>query len=157
MDKQTLERLYAEHGSVSAVARHLNCSISTMRYWFKKHDIEISRGYKSPRKKKVAKGSEHYNWKGGTYIHSCGYIMEYAPEHPASKPAKGYVPQHRLVMERHIGRYLTEDEIVHHKDENKQNNDISNLEILDRSTHIALHKKTVKRDKRGRFMKTSEG
>ena len=52
---------------------------------------------------------------------------------------KGRMLEHRLVMERHIGRKLTSTECVHHKDENKTNNSIDNLEILSRSEHKKLH------------------
>lgn len=49
------------------------------------------------------------------------------------------IAKHRLIMMKHLGRELTENEIVHHKDFNKSNNDISNLEILTPSEHAKLH------------------
>ena len=45
----------------------------------------------------------------------------------------GRIHQHRLVMEKHIGRYLTKDEVVHHIDENPKNNDISKPTINDKT------------------------
>ena len=47
--------------------------------------------------------------------------------------------EHRLVVEKFIGRKLLPDEIVHHKDNDGRNNDISNLEIMSRSEHAKLH------------------
>lgn len=47
--------------------------------------------------------------------------------------------EHRIVMEKHIDRRLMANECVHHKDGNKRNNDISNLEILERSAHARHH------------------
>jgi len=48
---------------------------------------------------------------------------------------------HRIIMELHIGRDLTAEEVVHHKDGNKENNHISNLELLTAEEHNALHQK----------------
>lgn len=52
---------------------------------------------------------------------------------------KIHVKKHRLVMERHIGRALRADEDVHHKDGNKLNNDISNLELISHGAHSTHH------------------
>ena len=49
--------------------------------------------------------------------------------------------EHRYVMERHLGQKLSFDEVVHHKDENPRNNDISNLEVLTRQQHIRIHQR----------------
>jgi hypothetical protein len=46
---------------------------------------------------------------------------------------------HRYKMEQKLGRKLESHEIVHHKDENKRNNDPDNLEVLTNSDHSSLH------------------
>lgn len=53
---------------------------------------------------------------------------------------KGRALHHRLVMEEIVGRQLLDSEIVHHKDENKGNNDPANLILCrDSAEHHLLH------------------
>lgn len=69
--------------------------------------------------------------------HSEGYILEYAPEH--RKAHNGYVYQHVLVWERTNNAEVPDGYVVHHKDENRANNDPSNLEVLSAEEHKRLH------------------
>ena len=152
MNREKLVSLYEQSNSLSDLSRQLNIPRSTLYYKFKRLNIPIkSAGYKSPRTVEIPKGEEHYNWKGGKYV-TDGYALIYQPCHPKSKTRKGYIPEHRLVVEKHLGRYLTDDEIVHHINKDTQDNRIENLEILDRSEHIKLHKKEAHRDEKGKFM-----
>lgn len=48
--------------------------------------------------------------------------------------------EHQIIMEKHIGRKLKKDEVVHHIDGNKRNNEISNLLLTTRSEHAKIHK-----------------
>lgn len=67
-----------------------------------------------------------------------GYVLDQAYDHP-NRDSKGYVRRHRLVMENHLGRYLEKKEVVHHIDGNKQNNELSNLELTTLSKHASEH------------------
>ena len=52
--------------------------------------------------------------------------------------------EHRRIVEDFIGRKLDASEIIHHKDGNRLNNNISNLQIMSRSTHAKLEWKNGK-------------
>ena len=88
-------------------------------------------------------GEEAWHYKGGKRKRPDGYLEILSNNHP-NKTKDGYVLEHRLVMEKHIKRYLTKEEIVHHIDENKSNNSIDNLELLSsRSEHSKLHHRKI--------------
>lgn len=76
----------------------------------------------------------------GKKITHNGYIHVYMPEHPCAYP-DGYVAQHRIVMEKSIGRILNSDEVVHHKNFIKTDNSIENLLLTTKSEHIKIHRK----------------
>lgn len=53
------------------------------------------------------------------------------------------IPEHRYVMEQHLGRYLKPEEVVHHIDGNPQNNQIENLYLCkNQSEHASIHAHT---------------
>ena len=76
--------------------------------------------------------------KGGIIVNN-GYVYEYSPNHPFAWKQK-YVAQHRLVMEKKLGRYLKPSEVVHHKDGDTKNNNLENLELYPtKNEHMKQH------------------
>jgi len=50
-----------------------------------------------------------------------------------------WVLQHRYIIEQALGRALNIEEVVHHKNHNKQDNDLSNLRVMSTKEHSASH------------------
>lgn len=80
------------------------------------------------------------------------YRYRYAPSHPkAIGTKKLYVAEHRLIVESKLGRFLTDEEIVHHINENTLDNRVENLQVMSASEHSLHHSKDRSRGKDGRF------
>lgn len=62
-----------------------------------------------------------------------GYIEHTAGEHKGRSV-------HVVAMEKKIGRRLFANEVVHHIDENRANNNIENLQLMTRADHARLHR-----------------
>jgi hypothetical protein len=89
-------------------------------------------------------GKKHPRWNGGRVVGK--YVLIYKPNHP-HKNNKNYVLEHRLVMEKHLGRYLKPKEVVHHINEIRTDNRIENLMLFKNdSEHKHFHK--LEREKR---------
>ena len=84
------------------------------------------------------RGEAASNWRGGINRVASGYIYRYKPEHPYANK-RGYVMEHRLVVEEHLRRFLLPTEVVHHKNHVKDDNRIENLEVMGVRKHRVLH------------------
>ena len=81
---------------------------------------------------KNRQGANAAKWRGGRVIGSGGYVFIFCPQH-LDASHDGYVREHRLVMEKLIGRRLKPFENVHHRNGNRTDNRPSNLELWMRS------------------------
>lgn len=80
-------------------------------------------------------GAQSTNWHGGKIVTHYGYVEIHAPDHPYANK-RGYVFEHRLVMEKQVGRYLTRQENVHHKNGLRADNRVENLELWSRAQPV---------------------
>lgn len=79
-------------------------------------------------------GSRHHWYKNGRPKTSEGYIRVKQPDHPFADHS-GYVAEHRLVMEEHLGRTLNRKEFVHHLNGIRDDNRLVNLAVVSPSNH----------------------
>lgn len=79
------------------------------------------------------------NWSKRKYKKLNKYTLIWVPEHPKSFDG-GWYYEHRLVVEKHLGRVLKEWETIHHIDGNPSNNLITNLFPCTEQEHKYAHK-----------------
>jgi hypothetical protein len=101
--------------------------------------IAAKRRFEDPVQREKYQNQNHPAWKGGMTMHTDGYILVRLPNHPES--VNGYVREHHLVWERHNGRPVPPGHVVHHKDGNRTNNNIENLQLMMTGEHIGLENK----------------
>jgi hypothetical protein len=83
------------------------------------------------------KGPNNLRWKG-KFTNTQGYVLVHAQNHP-HHDSDGNVREHILIIEKHLGRYLVDGEIVHHINHVKWDNRIENLQLMTEHDHIVLH------------------
>lgn len=75
---------------------------------------------------KARTAEKHPRWKGGRQIQG-GYVKIW------DNKRQSYFPEHRIIMSEFLKRPLKDSETVHHKNGNKLDNCIENLELWSRS------------------------
>lgn len=87
-------------------------------------------------------GDKNGMWKGGRTTASNGYVLIRVGKNHHLADCRGYAYEHRLVAEVMLGRPLKPNEIVHHKNQQKDDNRPENIEVM-RSVadHAFVHRK----------------
>ena len=163
-NKEELKFLYeVEDKTIKEISLELNVSVGKIHQLITKYQItpknrktnkkwceRISKSkkdvpnYKNRGKKLSEERKENLRIKksggiGKKSINSKGYIKIYFPEHPKSDKW-GYILEHDLIMECNIGRWLNEDEVVHHINGIRNDNRIKNLKLMTRKEHTKYHR-----------------
>ncbi len=90
----------------------------------------------------TGRGALHASWKGGRRINATGYVLIWlSPDDFFYSMAdkNGHVAEHRLVMAKHLKRCLASWELIHHKNGDKQDNRLENLEMTTSGSHMREH------------------
>jgi len=107
--------------SMSEIARRIGSTHHKVSAFLAKHQI--------PYIPYTPQMERNGRWRGGRIVDKDGYVLIKSPDHPA-RDRHNYVREHRLVMEQVLGRHLQPQEVVHHKDGDKQHNQADNLEVF---------------------------
>jgi len=116
------------------------------KYWlnldkekYKEHCSKIAENHSRNCQGKF--GPDHPGWKGGRWIDKRdGKVYVYVkPGHP-SYGYKRHMYEHRYMMEEILGRRLSKNEEVHHKDGIKDHNEYDNFEFVVKKQHYGKAK-----------------
>lgn len=146
--KEELEDLYFNKNyTIRGIAAFYRVGSSTPDYWFRKLGINRrTHGEAAVLRDKLKRRNynflfertmaNHPNWKGGRRISSAGYVELKISTHPRAR-RNGYVFEHLVVYEQHFGS-VPKGSHIHHKNGNKQDNRIENLQLMTPKEHISV-------------------
>ncbi len=136
------ERLKGKKKNSPKTGEDIACKVCGKKFYAHKCEVKrknkmycsVECRNKDPNATVKQKGHLCHSWKGGRQKVQ-GYIYILSHDHPF-KNSGGYVAEHRLVVEKHIGRYLDQKESVHHINGIKDDNRLENLQVVARSPHV---------------------
>jgi len=157
VDIDALRRLYVEDmKSIPIVSKEIGVAMSTVRSRLKELGLLRERADAIRLASKQGRIGVHLRGKKRVFTEEWRSNLATSLRRSAEKRAKGislkpsgYLEYtrgkhkgrsvHVVAMEAAIGRSIANDEVVHHKDHDKSNNAISNLQLMSRKDHAALH------------------
>lgn len=175
--KEDLLKLYVEEQkTIKEVASELGVAVGSVYNYLRKYDI-ATRNYSESKKVLKEKGwtypqearekistlhkgktvskttrkkmsdSAKLKGIGRKKYRKDGYVAIYFPDHPQSNK-DGFIMEHVLIMECLIGRWLRDDEVVHHKNKIRNDNRKENLQLMNYKEHAKLHMEELWRERK---------
>lgn len=124
VDAEEVVNLHRNGMTIAALSRQFRVKGDRIKSILEEQGVEIVSG---------AWGKNHQRWKGGRFVETkTGYVkVTLGRTDPLRTQADktGQMYEHRYVMSLHLGRLLESWEEVHHKDGNRENNNIKNLQL----------------------------
>lgn len=118
-------RTLLEHGvTYREISEMTGKSISALQHAKSRHLKNMPRQNQG-----VCRRERCHNFKGGVYKDCMGYLVDSSTGRRV----------HRILMEKHLGRALLEDELIHHLNGNPSDNRIENMVLTTRSEHKGLY------------------
>lgn len=96
------------------------------------------------------RGSHHYRWNAGRMLSEQGYVKIRVGIGDPLADRNGYAYEHKVVLAA-AGIVVTSGAVVHHRNGDRTDNRLENLEVLPRGDHNSLHNKETARNDRGQF------
>jgi len=138
IDEVRLIREY-ESGDPTAVKRlatEYGVTIQTIYWRLEKLGVKRRSGGDANRGTQARENNP--NWGGGKCLCSQGYVLVHVGEGKQ-------VREHRLVAEEMLGRSLSPEEVVHHRNGDRTDNRPENLQVLpSQSEHMKIHRTALK-------------
>lgn len=134
LDYDTVKSLYESGHTQKEIGEILGVSQKVVCKYMKRNGIKARIAAKRDQF-----GEKNSFWNGGRTVDEFGYVMVRKPDHPRASKCGGYVPEHILVAEKKLERYLASDEVVHHINGKKGDNRPENLMVMTKSEHTRLH------------------
>ena len=122
---EEMAQLYAGGASLAQIAKDYGVTRQTVWDRFRRAGVEMRPSLRFGEK-------NHFYRGGGRKRTERGYIKVYV--------AGRWLFEHRVVMEKMLGRPLAKTEDVHHRNGQKDDNSPENLEIITHASHLSHHK-----------------
>lgn len=136
-DIEKIKSLCDGNRSSAEIAEIVGCSPKYVQAQMVRYNLpRLNRG--------AMNGKNNHQYKTGRKILRDGYVLvSVSVDHPFARKrldrSSAMILEHRLVMEKHLGRYLDPKEVVDHIDGCRLHNSIDNLRVFDNNADHLSH------------------